>query len=218
MAKKDKPPPPPADEIPAWFMTYSDVITLLMTFFILLLTFATTEPERFEKIQKTLFAGSGATGIAGKPPEGIEKDSFVNRKRPSTARMTMRGMEMPPVMTSPSTVSLEGELAGLESDKYQDLADKFSIEVNLYEIASASGDLYSLGRQQAKMLAYQLFQVPMHVTFEVSTESSVHRAVSFANYIFKEFRVKPGQMGVRIAEDVKPQNMRIVIEHYIAGK
>ena len=47
---RQKPFPEPKDDIPAWFMTYSDVITLLMTFFILLLTFATTEPERFRKI------------------------------------------------------------------------------------------------------------------------------------------------------------------------
>ena len=40
---REKQPPPKPDEIPAWFMTYSDVITLLMTFFILLLTFATQD-------------------------------------------------------------------------------------------------------------------------------------------------------------------------------
>ena len=45
--------PKPTGEIPAWFMTYSDVITLLMTFFILLLTFSTTEPERFEKVRSS---------------------------------------------------------------------------------------------------------------------------------------------------------------------
>ncbi|MEZ6145736.1 MAG: flagellar motor protein MotB [Planctomycetaceae bacterium] len=82
MAKKccDK----PAD-VPAWFMTYSDVITLLMTFFILLLTFATNEPENFERMQVAMFGGGSATGLAGHNDEAIDRDSLLLRIRPKTA-------------------------------------------------------------------------------------------------------------------------------------
>lgn len=211
-----KAPPPPPDEIPAWFMTYSDVVTLLMTFFILLLTFSTTEPERFEQIRVSLFSGSGATGMAGTKPKGLEKDSFLSRVRPSSARLVMRGMEMPPIHRKLSIMAPEGELAGLEDDKYQDLADRYSVELNLYEMISSKGKLYSLGKEQAKMLAIQLLQLPMHIAFEVSTEAGVQRATSFANHIFTEYGVKPGQMGVRISEDIKPQMVRIIIEHHLA--
>ena len=69
MGREKKPPDKP-DDIPAWFMTYSDVITLLMTFFILLMTFATNEPERFERMQVSMFGGSGATGLAGRRRAG----------------------------------------------------------------------------------------------------------------------------------------------------
>ena len=55
-------------------MTYSDVITLLMTFFILLLTFATTEPERFEKSISSTFAKGAATGTVGNKIDDIDKD------------------------------------------------------------------------------------------------------------------------------------------------
>ncbi|MDG2469722.1 MAG: flagellar motor protein MotB [Pirellulaceae bacterium] len=65
MAKERSAPPPKLDSVPAWFLTYCDVIILLMTFFVLLLTFASTEPERFEQIQKTLFSGAGSTGLVG---------------------------------------------------------------------------------------------------------------------------------------------------------
>ena len=95
MAKKEKPPEPPED-IPSWFMTYSDVITLLMTFFILLLTFATSEPERFEKIQRSVFGQSGAPGIVGPKVQGVEFDSWAQRVRPRAARIAMKGSEMPP--------------------------------------------------------------------------------------------------------------------------
>lgn len=212
---KDKPPPPKADDIPAWFMTYSDVITLLMTFFILLLTFATTEPERFEKIQTTLFSGSGSTGIAGDPPEGLEKDSYVRRKRPSSARMIMKGSEMPPTQKVPDTKAPEGALSGLDSDEYLDIADQYAVELSLYEMVSSSGEIYAMGRQQAKMLALQMFRLPMHVTFEVSTEEAMQRAVALCNFIFTEYNIKPGQMGVRLSAKVKPQMSVMVIEHHL---
>ena len=63
MPKKDCCPPPVAG-IPSWFLTYTDVITLLMTFFILLLTFATSEPEFLSKVQVVAFGGGGSTGVA----------------------------------------------------------------------------------------------------------------------------------------------------------
>ena len=44
-------PEEPEDDVPAWVMTFSDVITLLMTFFILLLTFATNTPETFDRLR-----------------------------------------------------------------------------------------------------------------------------------------------------------------------
>ncbi len=212
---KEKPPPPPADDIPAWFMTYSDVITLLMTFFILLLTFATTEPERFEKIQKTLFQGAGMTGLAGKAPDGIEKDSFFRRKRPPSARIAMEGSEMPPTKKVPQTRSPDGELAGLDSDEYNDLADQYAVEFNLYEMVSSTGQVFATGRQQAKMLALQMFRLPMQVTFEVSTDEAMDRAVAFAHFIFKEFQIKPGQMGVRMNKKIRPQKMNMIIEHHL---
>ncbi len=90
-------PPQKKEDVPAWFMTYSDVITLLMTFFILLLTFSTNEPEFLDTIRISMFGGTGATGVAGVREDGMERDSYVVRVRPSLARMVMRGSEMPPI-------------------------------------------------------------------------------------------------------------------------
>ena len=64
MAKEKEFEMPP--DIPSWVMTFSDVITLLMTFFILLLTFASNTPEKFEQVQVSMFSGGGATGIVGR--------------------------------------------------------------------------------------------------------------------------------------------------------
>jgi len=215
MAREQK-PPEPAGDIPSWFMTYSDVITLLMTFFILLLTFSTTEPERFEKIQVAMFGGAGATGIAGDPPDGIEKDSWAVRKRPPSARMCMNGSEMPPIQSDPVKKSPDGGLSGLDSEEFNDLADQYVVNFRIAEMVSKKGEMFSLGKQHAKMMAGQMFRLPMHITFEVSTDENMTRAIALCHYIFKELDIKPGQMGVRMVPGVPKNIARAVIEHHLA--
>jgi chemotaxis protein MotB len=46
--------------IPPWLITYSDLITLLLTFFILLLSMADLDPQRFNEASKSL---KGALGL-----------------------------------------------------------------------------------------------------------------------------------------------------------
>ena len=90
-----KPQVEAAEGLPAWVMTYSDVITLLMTFFVLLLTFATAEPENFERMRFSMFGGGAGTGIAGAAHSGLDHDAVLWRERPKTARLSTRGAEMP---------------------------------------------------------------------------------------------------------------------------
>ena len=216
MAREKEPPPDTTGEIPSWFMTYSDVITLLMTFFILLLTFSTTEPERFEKIQVAMFGGAGATGIAGDPPDGIEKDSWVVRTRPPSARISMDGAEMPPMQQDPSKQSTDGNLSGLDSDQFNNLSDQYVVNLKIRELVGRDGEVYAQGQQQAKMFAKQMYRLPMHVTFEAGNDDNVGRAVALSHYIFQELGIKPGQMGVRKVRGVPADTVRAVIEHHLA--
>ena len=216
MAREKVPPPDTTGEIPSWFMTYSDVITLLMTFFILLLTFSTTEPERFEKIQVAMFGGAGSTGIAGDPPDGIERDSWVVRTRPPSARISMDGSEMPPMQKNPEKQTADGNLSGLDENKFDNLSDQYAVNLKIRDLVSSQGEVFALGQQQAKMFAKQMFRLPMHVTFEAGSQDSVNRAVALAHYIFRDLGIKPGQMGVRLVEGVPEDTVRAVIEHHLA--
>ena len=98
-------------------MTFSDVITLLMTFFILLLTFSTTEPDRFERIQRNIFAGGNGAGVIGKPMDGPENESFISRVRPRAARMAMVGAEIPPY--EKSSKSIGNGIKGISDEEAQ---------------------------------------------------------------------------------------------------
>ncbi|MGI6586805.1 MAG: OmpA/MotB family protein [Lutisporaceae bacterium] len=59
MARKKAPEEPPAGA-PAWMTTYSDMVTLLLCFFVLLFSFATLDVQKFQAIAQSM---SGALGV-----------------------------------------------------------------------------------------------------------------------------------------------------------
>lgn len=59
MARKKAPEEPPAGA-PAWMATYSDMMTLLLCFFVLLFSFATLDVQKFQAIAQSM---NGALGV-----------------------------------------------------------------------------------------------------------------------------------------------------------
>lgn len=204
MARDKKPPDPPAD-IPAWFMTYSDVITLLMTFFILLLTFATTEPERFEKSVSSTFSAGAATGTTGKKMDGNNLDSFVNRLRPPAARIAMRGAEMPPIVREPAKATFGEGLKSLddEEEKQNELTSH-AFEVPAVRLFDSSGKLTSYGQLISKMLSQQLSDLPFHASIQFSDDQHAKPISDMMEFLFDMEKTRPGQVAIA---RVKPTNL-----------
>ncbi|NLM37070.1 MAG: flagellar motor protein MotB [Firmicutes bacterium] len=70
---------------PAWMTTYSDLVTNLLTFFVLLFAFSNVNADKYEKIAaslKTVFSGSPGVVYGGKYPLGeqmpFEISSIIN--------------------------------------------------------------------------------------------------------------------------------------------
>ncbi|MCA9033776.1 MAG: hypothetical protein KDA91_01540 [Planctomycetaceae bacterium] len=212
MGKKCSCPPQPA-EVPKWFMTYSDVITLLMTFFILLLTFASSEPESFERMQVAVFGGGGATGFAGDPPNTKESDTLVVRYRPNSARMTQRGAEAAPMETDPVTESVAKGLEALAQHDELVSAERVSTNASLQLLRDSSGLLTAHAQQLLRMLAVQLRGLPMTVEFRVSEKRDVDFAVQMARYIMETQQVPHGRILVSVGGEgaVPKGNMKMVL-------
>jgi flagellar motor protein MotB len=209
------------DDIPAWFMTYSDVITLLMTFFILLLTFSTTEPERFEKVRSSTFAAGGATGVVGKKIEGPEQDSWVNRVRPSAARIAMRGAEMPPITREPAKESFGKGLKSLdpEHDRHNEMTSHF-FDVELNRVFNSKGELTSQGKQIAATLAVQLRDLPFQAAFQYTDSANSAKIVDMMTYMFKQQGTRPGQVSISLVKNptLTPNHLRIRIKRFMSSQ
>ena len=198
MAKKEK-VEAGGEDIPAWFMTYSDVITLLMTFFILLMTFSTTEPEEFGKSQVIQFGGGNSTGVARKAAIAAEMDSYVVRIRPRASRHAKNGSEIPPQMTDPGTSSLAKGLDAIEDrdDLAQMQRIRMQVPVGILEDASHKPTSYA--ERTARMLGHQLIGLPIEVSFTASSIDDAYICVQMASMIYESFELAPGRLSVQVS-------------------
>ena len=214
---KESEPDPPAD-LPVWLMTYSDVVTLLMTFFILLLTFATSEPESFDRVQVSMFGGGGATGIAGEQIKGMDKDALLVRERSRAGRMSMRGSEMPPIDQDPSYQAMADGLKGLEASADRELATQHSATIPLSLLIDSRGEVTTVGQQQLRMIAQQLRKQPLDVEFMVGDRKRLGDAVKLTSHLYEKEAIQPGRLGVgRDVNALDPSLVRIILTRPIAS-
>lgn len=195
--------PEPTGEVPTWFMTYSDVITLLMTFFILLLTFATNEPEFFSKVKVVAFGGGGSTGVAGESDDLLDKQSVVVRERPNSAAITTRGSETPPVFDNPAKESVSRGLKALENPDALADAERVKIESGLSMMRDDQGEITEQAVTQLQMLARQLKSQPLALHILVSDSDAADFGVTMAMILTDEFDVVPGRISVGLVDGSK---------------
>ena len=203
--------PPPPMEIPKWFVTYSDVITLLMTFFILLLTFANSEPENFEKMQVATFGGAGSGGLAGPPTKGIDKDSVNVRYRPSSSRSTPRGTEMTPTELTPIGDAASKGLDALDNPEELASAERTSTTLLMESLRDGNGQLTSQAMQQLRMIAIQMKSLPLSADLQVSAPDDLDFAVGMARYMQDELNVPSGRLSVSIGTSTVGKSMKITM-------
>lgn len=75
---------------PEWIVTFSDIVSLLVTFFIMILTWSTLETEEFELIAGSL---KGAMGVVGR---ATDRSSLLRRPQALSQRDEHQGVEDPP--------------------------------------------------------------------------------------------------------------------------
>jgi len=212
MAKRD---PEPSGGIPAWLMTYNDVITLMMTFFILLLTFSTTEKEDFERLRVAMFSDGASSGYAGKADAKL--DTLVFRTRPRSGRIARRGSEMPPITRDPTLSTLKKGLASLSTDP-RDPSESCSIVMRMPMLISINGEITAFGQQVLKMFATQLKKFPLELTMTVGREVDAGRCVLLGLKFAEQHQIVPGRIAVSVTPGVQPGTIRFVTRRPVIRK
>ncbi|HMO14881.1 MAG TPA: flagellar motor protein MotB [Pirellulaceae bacterium] len=213
--------PPQKDDIPPWFMTYSDVITLLMTFFILLLTFSTMEPEKFDRVQTSVSSATSATGIHGVELQGQPKETWVSRVRPPSSRIALRGAEMPPITKSPPKEAFSKGMEALKPDekRHNEVMTHF-FDVRFNRVFASNGEITAQGKILLSMLAAQLRDLPFQVAFQFSNQDDTPKISAVMMHLINQERTRPGSIGMSLIKDASldRDSFRIVIKHHLVNQ
>lgn len=207
---REKPEEPSSGDIPAWFMTYSDVITLLMTFFILLMTFSTTEPENFGRMQVVMFGGGNSSGVA-RQQEYMEQNGMVVRVRPPSSRVAKDGSETPPSMMSPATKSVSKGMDALDEEEPIAKAERFEFSVPLSMLKKKDDSLSSYALTLAQMLGRQMLSVPVNVRFMAPSSQEAETGLLMASAVYEGFPLAPGRLSVATVDKKAVQSNHLTI-------
>ncbi len=129
---------------PGWMLTYGDSVTLLLTFFVLLLTFSTPNPEDFATLAQGLMPDSRRAPMFQTEPgaDGLTRE----QRRLEQARLDTEGAEKPPLYAEHPTEELTRYPEELEIAELQHLKGAIVIRVPLTELFGTDEELDPAGR------------------------------------------------------------------------
>lgn len=136
MAVEEEAPPCPSC-LPGWLVTFSDMMSLLLTFFILLLTFADMEVKRFRQVAASM-----------KEALGVQRD-YVAEQIPMGTSVVMK--EFKPGkqdMIDFESIDHRFTVEPAESRELQEIAEKQEEKDNIQEIRETEQQLKALLKQE----------------------------------------------------------------------
>jgi len=211
MIKKKKEESSQEPTAPFWMVTYGDMVTLLLTFFILLLSFSIIDEIKFEKAAHSL---KGALGVLDKYE--YSQETYGEGDSKSEVDM-LRRQE---IYESVSELEKMAEEMGFEDD--------LSIEVNNNGLLIQMGDkiLFDLGKAKLKAKAFPVLDivgktiraqakevlvgghtdnVPIKtLKFPSNWELSSARALSVVRYLVDKTSVSPGVLAATGYSEFRP--------------
>jgi chemotaxis protein MotB len=180
-----------------WIVTYSDMITLLMTLFIVIVTFGSKEQDRHSKKLDSVVGGQGGTGTAGPTGQGIGRDSIMVRMSP-LGRTVYSGSEAPPVYSDPSSQPVGTALKSLKEEPLGQLSDNFAFRVPFDFLFDKSGNLSTSGMTFLRSVASAVRQLPFGVQVRVANKQRAPAAAKAVEYLFAKASIFPARLGVAI--------------------
>jgi len=169
---------------PSWMLTYGDSVTLLLTFFVLLLTFSTPNKEDFAVLAQGLMPGNRATPMfPGQPGrDGITPEE----RRLEQSRLDTKGAEKPPMRAEGPIDELEKYPEDIQIADLKHLKGALVIRIPLVELFGPDDELAPEGHgilnkvvKMARAHAYSVI-VRARVAWSVPEGARETRSIAFA--------------------------------------
>ena len=220
MADREPPPEDPEPKAPLWVVTYGDLVSLLVTFFVLIFTFSSIDPDTFRRVKGSL---RGAMGIMTED-EQKSKDSV---KQPTVMSGDDTSQNGQPDRPDRNSRALKDELEARIQDpsiyKNKLLLRKYPDGVRVSLVADALFDrqgrrLSQSGEQLIREVARFFREENVNLVVEAHTDDRTHEFVSDADakgltqrmalktaqIILDETKWIPPRVGVSPQGDLRP--------------
>jgi hypothetical protein len=187
----------------SWIVTYSDMITLLMAFFIAIITFSSKDNSGKQTSANNSFVpGLGGPGVAGPAHKGgAEAESVVWRPRFRLGPSAAAGAEFASVYRDPAEDASAAILRALAAAPPAALKDGFDVRLPLSLFFSGSSDrLTASGESILRAVAANLRDLPYDFEFRVPDGSQVRRAVAVCTFLSSRGGVHPGRLAVGVRD------------------
>jgi flagellar motor protein MotB len=180
-----------------WIVTYSDMVTLLMTFFICIITFGTRETENYIPSKGTLVGTADGSGVMGAIAKtSLQRDAVVWRPRYQHARLSANGSEIAPMYKDPSPETAASILRALEDAAAGRLSDDFVIRLPLALLFEKEDRLSASGVRVLHAIAVNLRELPYDLRFQVGRDEDIARAVKICGLFMMCERYEPARLAV----------------------
>ena len=174
MAKKEAPPRAEKDRSERWLLTYADLITLLLIFFIVLYSMSQVDKKKFEAMSQSLaivFGGVGRGGVLDAGRSIIPGDKIYKE------RLEMQNTELK-VRRMIAQKGLEGKISTDLGPRGLVISVKDTL---LFEIGSA--DLTGPAKEIIRSVGHILAATPNAIRVEGHTDNiPIHTARFFSNW------------------------------------
>ncbi|KPK66177.1 MAG: hypothetical protein AMK73_00795 [Planctomycetes bacterium SM23_32] len=128
---------------PTWMLTYGDSVTLLVTFFVLLLTFSTPNPEDFQQLATGLCQGARTVGLFG---GSYERNALaLEQRRLMTGRLDAEGAENAPTHSDAPLSELIYHYADIDVAQLPELKGAVVIRIPLVDLFGTGVQLTESG-------------------------------------------------------------------------
>ena len=184
-----------------WIVTYCDMITLLIAFFICILTFASAESGKHQhrKMRDSVLYGTGGTGIAGPDVKTGDQDAVVWRQVLISSNPKNLGSTAPPLYSNPTLEVTGKALAMLEQPAQNVLGDSYGVTLPFAILFSGDNKLSSSGRQLLDSMANNVAALPYDMLIEVDNQALLKRATAITLHLENREVIAPARLGVGVA-------------------
>jgi hypothetical protein len=180
------------------------MITLLIACFICIITFASSEKEKYSKKRDSLLYGTGGVGIAGPLADGLDLDSMVARQRPLSARLGTNGSETLPMHGSAGMEAASEVIRQLEAPIPGTLQDSYAMQLPIRLLLGPDNRLTEVGTGILHSVADNIRHLPYDLYFQVDDAEDLPKAVILTTYLAQSQSIHPGRLGVGVSNAVSP--------------